>query len=77
MVHLCVRGLGSSLGAGMTQGLHWLTRWISRLLGAERTSLVQADSPEAGGQVISATHEVFCVVMGLELIWTEKLAGLL
>lgn len=61
MLYLCVRGLRSSLlvGAGVTQGLPWLTHWVSRLLGVERTSLVQADRPEAGGQMISATHEVF------------------
>ena len=69
MLYLCVRSLGSSLvvGAGMTQGLHWLTHQISRLLGVEHTSLVQADSPKAGGQMISASHEICCIVMILEL----------
>jgi len=75
----CVRGPGSSLsgGAGVRRGLRWLTRWVGRLLGAESTSLLQADSPQAGGQMISATHEVFCVVTILELAWSDKLGGLL
>lgn len=64
------------MGAAVTQWLHWLTHEIGQAPGVDCTSLVQADSPKAGGQMVSATHEVFCVVMVLELIWSEKLAGI-
>lgn len=79
VLYLFVRGLGSSSSAraGVTQGPHWLTRSISRLPWAERASLVQADSPEAGGQAISATHEVLSGVVILEVTGSRKLACLL